>query len=106
MELDVKLLRKILEAYENLPYGGSDDPIKIDGYSDDQINAHQELLMDANYIKATKNAWISGGIEITSENITLEGHEFLNKLRNDTIWKKILAAFESLSPLALKAGLD
>lgn len=105
MKLDPDLIKKILIAYEELPYGGGEE-IEFEGYTENQVNAHQELLMDGGYIKATKEVWINDKVVISPESITLDGHELLKKLRNDTVFKKVLSFLKPLGPIALKAGFE
>lgn len=94
MKLIPDLIRDVLIAYENLPYGGSEDAIEIDGYSIDEINYHQEILLDADYIKANVAKFISGLAIITPERLTFQGHEFLNASRDDNRWKKAKSMLE------------
>ena len=88
MKLDPDLIRKILIAYEELPYGGGEDEIEITGYPPDQLHYHQEILEEAGYIKADIQKDIGGSLEIFPERLTYQGHDFLEASRNDNNWNK------------------
>jgi hypothetical protein len=77
-----------LIAYEELPYGGGDNEIEIDGYSQEQVLYHQEILEEAGYIKAIIEKSLNGLTSIFPERLTYAGHEFLNSSRNDSNWEK------------------
>lgn len=87
MTLDPDLIRAILDAYEKLPYGGG-EPISIEGYTDDQVNYHQELLLDEDYIKASVTKLGGGSCLISPQRLTYQGHEFLNASRDDVRWER------------------
>ena len=87
MKLDPDLIRKVLIAYEELPYGGGGE-IEINGYSPDQLYYHQEILEEAGYIKANIQKYIGGSLDIFPERLTYQGHEFLEASRNDNNWSK------------------
>ncbi len=88
MKLDPELFKKILEAYENLPYSPVGNEIEIDGYSKDEVHYHQELLLDVEYILAEKAAYVGGNVYIRPIRLTYAGHEFLNLSRNSQAWDK------------------
>lgn len=88
MKLDPELIRKILIAYEELPFGG-DSNIEIDGYTSDQILYHQEILEEAGYIKAIIETYTNGIVDITPIRLTYQGHEFLNASLDDDRWDKV-----------------
>ncbi len=89
MKLDPDLVRSILIEYEKLPYGGSGENVKIEGYSEEQICYHTEILSEANFLMAKIEHYIGGDLpDIFPERLTYAGHEFLEASRNDQAWKR------------------
>lgn len=103
MKLNPDLIRAILVAYENLPYGGG-EMIKIDGFTEDEINYHQEILLDAGFIKAHVAKFIGGGVVITPERLTFEGHEFLNASREDKRWNTVKTMMEKTGGIVIEVA--
>lgn len=106
MNIDLRLIQMILAAYESLPYGEVNDPINIEGYPEDTVNLYQELLMDRQWIKAEKEEYINGRVVIFPERITLEGYEGLEKLRDDSIFNRILEQIKGHGAKAIEIGFD
>jgi hypothetical protein len=89
MKLDPDLVRAILIAYEELPYGGGGD-IKIEGYNRKALIYHQVLLEEAGYIKVFIQEFDDGEEAIVfPERLTYQGHEFLNASRDEGRWKTV-----------------
>lgn len=88
MKLEPDLIKKILIAYEALPYRDP-MPIQISGYTEDQLNYHQELLIDAGFLMAEIERYITGRINISPKGLTLDAHKFLDAHRDDTHWEKV-----------------
>jgi DNA-binding transcriptional ArsR family regulator len=91
MRLDPELVRALLMRIEATPANQMPDTnIEIDGYSEDEILEHLELLGEAGLIEANP---IKSGIgprlmHVHVERLTWAGHDFLNNARNDTVWKR------------------
>ena len=100
MELDMDLLRSLLEYVEkNDPYAYS-DAIKISNYSEKLITYHVGLLLDNDYIKGYKENYQLGTLYMV-ERLTMNGHQLLELIRNDTIWKQIKKTFNKIGLVAL-----
>ena len=85
MKRDMDLIRKILLAIEAHPdYGKWDVPLAFEGYSEEMLNYHLTLLLEAGLIEAKKGheRWIANGL-------TWAGHEFLEASRDDSRWEKV-----------------
>ncbi|MBN2684956.1 MAG: DUF2513 domain-containing protein [Pontiellaceae bacterium] len=88
MRRDMDLIRDIMfkiEESENNLY----EPfhVFIDGVDDETVSYHVWLLDDAGLILA-ENATTCSGYEIDAKCLTWKGHEFLQSIRDDTVWNK------------------
>ena len=89
MQRDMELVRKILFKIEETVDNVACYNLKIEGYSMDQVAYHCSILYEGGYIYDYEAQY--GGNEIYSFGVgrlTWEGHDFLDKIREDTIWKK------------------
>ena len=91
MQRDMELIRKILltieEKYVDIWLGGNE--ISIDGYDMKTIAYHCAILHDAELIYDYKGQY--GGDELLFFGVgrlTWAGHEFLDKIKNDSVWSK------------------
>jgi hypothetical protein len=93
MKRDMDLIRKILfnlgdsEFYSDMGYP------RIDGYNIDQIKHHVFIMRDAGLLRFTEGKTVDGFLDETEDlelRLTWEGHEFLEKVRDDKLWKSIL----------------
>lgn len=89
MKRDMELIRKILFKIEDTVDNVAKYNLEIEGYSMDQVAYHCSILYEGGYIYAYEAQY--GGNVIYSFGVgrlTWEGHDFLDKIREDTIWKK------------------
>ena len=91
MQRDMELIRKILftieEKYVDTWLSGNE--INIDGYDMKTIAYHCAILHDAGLIYDYQGQY--GGDELLFFGVgrlTWAGHEFLDKIKNDTVWNK------------------
>ena len=82
------LVRKILLAIEAHPDPNDAFVVDIPEYSREEIMYHVELLGEAGLVHAM-NFTSFGTLEWQVRSLTWAGHEFLDAVRNDTVWKKI-----------------
>lgn len=88
MKRDMELVRAILnEIEEKAEPTARNKKISIDGYDDAMVDAHVELLIEADLIKGTVLRGGNGLIGSMVERLTWNGHEFVNVSR-DKNWKK------------------
>lgn len=106
MERDMDLARDILRAVEQGPYGAVNNRSFVD--QDPKVVAyHIELLEQAGLIEASiARANGAGAVAANVQQLTWDGHEFLEAVRNDTIWAKAKqkagsASFELLLAAAI-----
>ncbi len=87
MKRDMELVRKVLLATEEHaePVGWLD--LVIDGYTPDDISYHVKLLHDAGFL-TTHDLTTMTAFCWKPTSLTWQGHEFLNTVKNDTVWRK------------------
>lgn len=104
MQLNHDCVRAImLHVEKNLHYGYyiNFNDVELDGYSHEDILYAADKLLEAEYFNGKKQNYISTSeptIHITS--LTWNGHQFLDNIRDDGVWKdtkRILAKFSSTS---------
>jgi len=62
-----------------------------EGYDDLNIKYHLVLLYDAGFLRCEpeKSTTSDRVIQVIPFDLTWDGHEFLDKIKNETIWKKV-----------------
>jgi len=87
MKRDMELVREILLQTEASPYVKGVAELKIENHSDDEISYHVKIMAEAGLITALD---FSTGMTFDWRPIglTWQGHEFLDAIRNDTVWSK------------------
>jgi len=87
MQRDMELFRQLLFEIEKFPFDGKIRRIAIDGYTEQQISYHIMLLHQAGFIQAfdTSN---NDGMFWNAKWLNNSGHEFLDSIKNDTVWEK------------------
>lgn len=96
MKRDIKLIKSILMEIEKSQSPRDWLNINIEGKTSDQVAYHVKLLHDAGLIEAHD---LSGSAEFMwkPSALTWHGHEFLDAIRNDTVWKKLNAKINEQS---------
>lgn len=85
MELIRKILFKIEDTIDNI----GKTNLQIEGYSKEQVAYHCAILYEGGYIHACNIQYGSNEVySFSVGRLTWEGHEFLDKIREDTIWNK------------------
>ena len=90
MKRDMELLRQVMLAAEktNDPYELIDP--KVDGHSEAEISYHIALLDDAGLLHGQDRSAI-GIFRWSAGTLTWAGHEFVESVRDDSVWKEALA---------------
>ena len=89
MKRDMELVRKILFKIEETVDNVAKFNIEIESYTMEQVAYHCSILYEGGYISNYKAQYADGGIySFSVGRLTWEGHEFLDKIREDTIWNK------------------
>jgi len=95
MKRDFDLVRKLLfffEEKEDMSPVLWTDPPEMEGYSRDAVKYHLILLYQGGLVhgepmrSTTSDRIIDMGAVFS---LTWDGHEFLDKIRSDTVWEKI-----------------
>jgi len=104
MKLNHDCVRDVLLfVEENLPYGHYVDfsAIEIPDYSREDLLYTADKLIEADYLNGKKENYLGShtpAIRVTS--MTWSGHQFLDNIRDDSVWKstkKVLSKFSSVS---------
>jgi hypothetical protein len=104
MKLNHNCIRDLLLFIEdNLTYGNyiSINDLQINKYSTTQIIYSADKLLEAGYLIGNKNNPYSNKVpSIDIHSISWYGHQFLDNIRDDKVWKNtrsILSKFSSVS---------
>src|SRR5215208_2731090 len=87
MKRDMELVRKILLETEQYAKGTGWVNIEIPGYSSEDVSYHVKILGEAGLL-AAQDLTTHNGFCWMPRSLTWEGHEFLDAVRNDTVWVK------------------
>ena len=89
MRRDMELIRAILRGVEE-----QEEPGKfysIEGYDQQTVARHVVLLQDAGLVEASFIGDTANPIVARIFRLTWSGHDFLDAVRNDTVWRKTMA---------------
>ena len=96
MKRDMDLVRKILFAVEELP-PFEKATIKIDGYDKQQVAYHCEMLYQEGFIKYYHGETcdnFDGVLIFWVADLTWKGQDFLETIRQDTLWNNTKKAIK------------
>src|SRR5690348_1702189 len=102
MHRDWDVVRKILIKIETtaMPGKGIDsDSLQADGLDRVVAAYHMGLLLNADLIDGEFTKTLDGTLWCYASGLTWEGHEFLDSIRQDSMWTKVKAT-------AKNEGLD
>lgn len=89
MKRDMDLVRKILFFVENEYVPGADViSVEIDGFDNDMIYEHCKLIYQAGLVQKFTDTSTMSGRGCLTGNLSNEGYDYLDKIREDTIWNK------------------
>lgn len=89
MKRDMDLLRKILLEVEKLPPGHrASGELAISGEDQATLNEHTWMLYESGYIEGVDAGHSGIGQACWPTRLTMEGHDFIDSIRDDTIWEK------------------
>ncbi len=93
MKRDMDLARRILLAIEDAEDGAfTSIKLPTEEYGDLVISHHIRLLKEANLIHAIETkGYTSSAANWVPHSLTWKGHDFLDAVRDDAIWRKIIA---------------
>lgn len=95
MKRDMNLIRELLLQLEESSAEVYISNLEVAGYSDEEIAYNAYLMIDGGLAegrqsKVTNQMGDSCPVAVTLTNLTWEGHEFFDSIKNDSVWKKIL----------------
>ena len=88
MKRDLNLIRSVLLIVEEAETPMDTKAIVVDGHTEDEIEYHINLLMEAGYLTGIAVHSYGDLYHWLSTRLTWEGHEFLDAARSDTVWAK------------------
>jgi hypothetical protein len=89
MKRDMELIRKILLAIEEQYVNQTIFNLKIEGYDFNTVAYHCKLMNDAGLITHYEGiACFEGLTDFIIGSLSWSGHEFLDKIRDETVWNK------------------
>lgn len=93
----MELIRKLLFYFEESITTEHDNLPKIEGYDADLIKYQIYLLHNSNLLncEVLKSKTTGQVIYLVPLNLSWKGSEFLEKVRSDTVWRKIKQAINS-----------
>ena len=86
MQRNLDLVRDILLFVESKSATAGYFKVQIDGYCQREINYHVYLLMQQEFITGTETPLRHATVVVTG--LTWNGHEYLDTVRSDNVWKK------------------
>jgi Hypothetical protein (DUF2513) len=97
MKRDMNLVRDLLLKLEAWPQRGQsiamiephDERLAVPETTVDEIAYHLRLIREQGFLDSPGSQPLSGGI--TFRGLTWEGHDFLDTVRDDRVWKKTMA---------------
>lgn len=90
MKRDMDLVRKILLAGEaTTEMEGRRRDLTVEGYDEATVAAHVEILKQAGFVDAhIQRVDGHGPLGANLYGLTWQGHEFLDRIRNESVWKE------------------
>lgn len=90
MKRDMELIRKILFDIEEkyMPGNGKNQHIEVTNYDSDIVMEHLLLMYDAGLIQSIQKASTLDQPIYLAGNLTNEGYDLLDKIRENTVWNK------------------
>ena len=95
MKRDMNLIRQLLAYVEEQPAGTIIQQVTVpDGTDGSTVGEHIDLMIERGLIDG--NVYDVNAPVFLIQRLTWEGHDFLQAVQNDTVWKKILGKAKDL----------
>lgn len=90
MKRNMDLVREILFIAESLEPGERQfaDRFQFDNYSSAFVYEHLLILNEAGFITSNLTLTHDGNFHIGSLRLSWDGHDFIETIRNDTVWEE------------------
>jgi hypothetical protein len=96
MKREMDLIRQILLRLEAQEDPNSDFDYEFSGHSEEQVQYHLRLLYNGGFIQAHEIQSLTA-TDYTPEGLTWARHEFVDDIRNDTVWNKVKEATKQVA---------
>lgn len=97
MKRNWDLIRSILLKLESQAEAiGSLSPYGFTGFDSETVSYHFKLLQSAGLIEAIDRSYLNK-LTLFAQSLTWQGHELLDKIRNDTVWNSLKTTIKSKS---------
>jgi hypothetical protein len=117
MKRDFELIRKLLIFFEEKQSAGHVQLPPIDGYDERTVKYHLVLLYEGGLLscEAVRSTTSDRVIYVIPFDLTWDGHEFLDKVRSESVWRRIRdvitskggsLAFSVVNELATRFALE
>ena len=95
MKRYMDLIRKMVLAVEDAPTGFAPNPLKIEGYTEEQVGYHAYLMVDHGLAEGTRVTALDSTSPLwVLRHLTSEGHDFAAAARDATTWKKAMSVVQ------------
>ena len=104
MKLNHDCIRDVLKQVENdmhfteLKQSLS---LNIDGYSHDEVTYTLMLLVDSGYVVGDIRKYNDGAVNVLYKHLTMKGHELLDNIRDDNVWKSTKEKLNKISSVSI-----
>lgn len=100
----MELVRLVLLAIEDEYRSTALFNLRVDGYDMETVAYHCKMLDEAGFVSGYNAQYASDGLHAFSVGpLTWEGNEFLDRIRDDSIWEKTKSAIRNNGlPLVLE----
>ena len=90
MKRDMDLIRHIMIQIEDKYETTALYNLEIEGYTKDQVATHCKMLYEAGLISDYKSEYADNRLyRFGVGNLTWDGYDYLDKIRDDSIWNKV-----------------
>ena len=100
MKRDMELVRKLLMEMSDSEFYSDMGLPRIDGYNEDKIRHHVLIMRDAGLLAFTEGVEMDGFFgpqEDLQLRLTWAGHEFLEKARDERIWRSVVSKTKEMT---------
>lgn len=89
MKRDFDLIRQILREVESSP---ARTPLagrpNYEGFDEATAVEHIDLLLEAGLLQGKITPFLDGGVHVNIQRLTWKGHDFLDAMKDDSIWEQ------------------
>ena len=89
MQLKPELVREVLLIVEEYLPDRESEIVWPSNVSEEELDYHCMILIDAGLLKGSYSRTIDGSFHVLVEHLTPYGHEYVDTLRNETVFKEV-----------------